>query len=375
MILGFLLAIAFDPYSWTGATSLRWALLAVALPLLCSFASPNNFDLTKLLGIGFIAWAALSLTWSPNQWDAYGTFIQLIIVASAFVYGNRVSSLRSIFTGLAIGVTVSAAILLSPTLQGQLSGSIVSVYPHGLWGNRNMMGEIAVLSALGCLAYGRYWFIPGLLPAIFYYKPEIMSGVPSRGAVGALMAGICVWLWPRSKVLSGLLAAALLIGGTAALGFGNRFGPVYERIEVWQAVLHGVTLRGNGLGSLYTLAPYLTDIFDTTMRRVDHAHNEFIEILFELGVIGAVTYIAIVVLAIRNANNESLTVLVGFLVISCVAFPWHIPANAFVGSLVLGHAVRSRMPLRDEYALCRASIRHWHEARRQNARGHHPEPA
>ena len=287
MIIGFLLAIAFDPYSWTGATSLRWALLAITLPGLCLISLPNNFDLTKLLGIGFIAWAAISLTWSPNQWDAYGTFIQLLIIAAAFVYGNRVSSLKPIFTGLAIGVTVSAAILLSPTLQGLTSGSPVSTYPHGLWGNRNMMGEIAVLSALGCLAYGRYWFIPGLLPAIFYYKPEIMSGVPSRGAVGALMAGICVWLWPRSKVLSGLLAAALLIGGTAALGFGNRFGPVYERLEVWQAVLHGVTLRGNGLGSLYTLAPYLTDIFDTTMRRVDHAHNEFIEILFELGVIGA----------------------------------------------------------------------------------------
>src|SRR6185437_14554439 len=66
---GFALAICFDPFTWTGATSPRWALLAVSLPLLLWISSRNHFTLAHLTGLVFIAWASLTLTWTANRWD------------------------------------------------------------------------------------------------------------------------------------------------------------------------------------------------------------------------------------------------------------------------------------------------------------------
>ena len=362
MIFGFLLAITFDPNIWTAATQPRWALLAISLPILCAISSPNNFDLTKFIGLIFIAWASLSLFWTPNKWDGLGELIQLLIIAQAFVLGSRLSSLERIFTGLALGITISSAIILVPALQALFVNSIVQVYPHGLWGNRNMMGEIAVLTLLGCLVYQRYWLIPGLLPAIFYYKRMVMGGTPSRGALLALVAGICVWLWSRSKWATGIFIGVILVTIAATRGLDNHDGAAIERLQVWQAVYGGVDLAGRGIGSLYTLAPYLSDLWDTTERRIDHAHNEFIEILFNLGIVGATTYIAIIAIALRSSDAGTRVILVAFLVISMVAFPWHIPANAFVGALVLGHAIRGRHGLRYDYHYWRILLRHFHEA-------------
>lgn len=363
MIFGFLLAICFDPHLWTAATQPRWALLAVALPLLCAFSSPNHFELSKLLGLLFIAWASLSLIWTANILDGFGELIWILIIAQAYIYGNRLFSLASIFTGLALGITVSSAILIIPALRDLFVNSIVLVYPHGLWGNRNMMGEIAVLTLLGCLVYQRYWYIPGLLPAIFFYKPEIMSGTPSRGALLALVAGIGTWLWSRSKWQACVFAGIVFVGGAAFVALDHSHGSAAnERLQVWEAVYSGTNLAGRGLGSLYTLAPYLSPIWDTAERRIDHAHNEFIEILFELGIFGATLYVAIIAIALRSASDSCRVILVGFLVISMFAFPWHIPANAFVGGLVMGHAIRGRQSLRDDYAHWRILLCRWFKA-------------
>jgi O-antigen ligase len=337
MILGFLLAIAFNPFTFTGATSPRWALLAVALPFLCLRSPPGNFTITHLLGLVFIAWASITLIWTANLWDGLAALILIIILTSAFVYGTRLQSLNYIFTGMALGISVSSLILIIPPLHNL--PSIVLLYPHGLFGNRNMLAEVAVLTALGCLAYKQYWYIPGLLPAIFW-QPI------TRGAILAGLAGFGCWLWPRSKTLTAVLAGAVCIAALAAYSLDYRIGSVDERLAAWQAILSHITLSGHGLGSLYTLSPYLTDHWDTTVQRLDHAHNEAIEVLFELGIIGLAAYIAIIAIALGSAAADIRIVLVGFLVISCVAFPWHIPANAFIGALCLGHAVRHGAALR-----------------------------
>src|SRR6185437_5489632 len=99
---GFALAICFDPFTWTGATSPRWALLAVSLPLLCQFGSRNHFTLAHLTGLVFIAWATISLIWTANLWDALGAMISLLIICQSVVFGTRIttSNLAKLFMGL-----------------------------------------------------------------------------------------------------------------------------------------------------------------------------------------------------------------------------------------------------------------------------------
>ena len=153
-IFGFLLAIAFDPFTWTGATSLRWALLAAVMPLLCVFQSPKNFTFLHLLGLIFIAWATLTLIWTTNLWDGLGQLIQIGLLGVITLYTHRLRTLEPIFKGLALGIAISSLILLIPALKFP---SIVLIYPHGLFGNRNMLCEVAVLTLLGLMVY-RAWF-------------------------------------------------------------------------------------------------------------------------------------------------------------------------------------------------------------------------
>jgi hypothetical protein len=360
MILGFLLAIAFDPFTFTGATSPRWALLAIALPIVCAFQSRKHLTFSHLLGGLFITWAAVSIAWTPNIWDGMNGLIQIIIIALCFVMGSRENSLKACFTGLSVGITISSAILLlHPILTFP---SIVLTYPHGLFGNRNMLGEVAVLTALGCCVYHRYWFIPGLLPAMFWYPL-------SRGALWALAIGWGVILWPRWKwLMVGLVASVVAYTLVSVLVYDFHVVGVVQRIQVWEAVAHNISLVGHGLGSLFTLAPFFSGFLDTSINRLDHAHNDALEILFELGIPGLVIYVSIITHAIGcEAKNGSLgntlPVLAAFLVISSVAFPWHVPVNAFIGALVLGHSIRNGRSLRSLYADGRAFIRQRTETR------------
>ena len=358
MIFGFLLAICFDPYIWTASTDPRWALLAVSLPLLIAITPPNTFTFAHLAGLLFIAWASLTLTWTSNLWDGLGELSQLYAIALTVCLGSRLKSLENTFKGLSIGITFSSLLLLIPQIRFE---SVVQIYPHGLFGNRNMLSEIAVLTALGLIAYRKWLFLPGLAPAIFYYKPEIIGGSLVRSAMLALCVGLVAFIWQWSRRVAVLAMLAIALAGMATLMGGWKLGSITERLEVWQAVWNGTDWQGHGIGSLFTLAPYLSATWDTTLQRVDHAHNDFLEIAFELGCIGAVLYAGIIAYAVSVADRRVLPVLLGFLVISEVAFPWHIPGNAFVGALVLGHAVRNGKPVREFCHAWRSLLRPWHD--------------
>lgn len=357
MIFGFLLSIAFDPYIYTGATDPRWALLAVSLPILIAFSSPNNFTLAHLFGVLFLAWASLTLIWTANLWDGLGQTTQLLILGLAIVYGSRLTSLEPFVKGAALGITVSSALLLIPILRFD---SLVSNYPHGLFGNRNMFSEFAILIALALIAYRKWLFLPGLAPAIFYYKPEIIGGSLVRSAILALCVGVVAFVWQWSRKAALACIALITAIAFASLIHGWKLGSIIERLEVWNAVWSGTNWWGHGIGSLFTLSPYLSATWDTTLQRVDHAHNEFLEIAFELGGIGAGLYAGIIAYALCLADRKMFPVLLGFLVISEVAFPWHIPANAFMGALVIGHSVRDGKPVRELYHGISSSLRAWY---------------
>lgn len=219
-----------------------------------------------------------------------------------------------------------------------------------------MLGEVAVLTALGCIAYKRYWFIPGLFPAIFW-QPV------ARDSLLALAIGLLAIIWQHSKTLALTVAAFGFLGMIVLLTDPTRIGSLNERIELWQMVWQGSTWTGHGVGSLYTLAPYLSGVWDTTISRIDHAHNDALEIFFELGLFGIILYGGIIGYALICADSKTMPVLLGFLVISSVAFPWHIPANSFIGALVIGHSIRNGKPVRNLYNDWRSSIRDWHETK------------
>jgi len=240
MIFGFLLAVCFNPDIYAAATTPRWALLAVSLPILIAIKPPSHLTMLHLLGLLFLGWSALSLLWTQNLGDGFGSLVQLVIIAMSFTYGAR-TSLEETFKGLAIGIALSSIIVIS-NLRFE---SLVSLEHEGLFGNRNMLAEAAVLTALGCLAYKQWFFIPGLLPAIF--MPPV-----SRGAIMGLTIGLLATygkqLYARSK--TACVAIAVLVCAAAAISLldptRNSFT---DRFHLWHDTITGLTFFGQGLGS------------------------------------------------------------------------------------------------------------------------------
>ena len=326
MIFGFLLTICFDPNLWYGATVPRWALLAVTLPLLTAFASPNHFTVSHLVGLVFVVWSTISLLWCANIYDGLGDLLQVLILAQAFVLGARLQSVEHILSGMALGMAVNTASVL--------------ITHNNLFFNTDMAAECAAMIAMGLICYRKWLFLPFVLPTLFW--PPI-----ARGAILGFLAGICCWLWPRSRWAAALLAGAMLIGGFYALDI--RPLAVEARIDLWTGAWRGIDWLGHGLGSLPTLYPWVTHSWDTMIERPDHAHNELIEILFDLGVIGLLGFVGMVCTSLYRSSSVLAPALATISVISLVAFPLNIPATAFIAALVIGNLAGSGPGLRSYF--------------------------
>lgn len=280
----------------------------------------------KAIGIALLSWSALTLLWTANLSDGLSELIQFTIVALAFVLGARLSGLDRIFKGLALGILVSSLLVMSQSLQGYFPHPIVSIAQEGLFGNRNMLAEAATLTLIGCFTYQAWWYIPGLLPAILIHPVE-------RASIVALGAAAVTSIWSYSKRAS-LVISAIVIAAVALFS-ESRISPLGERYHLWMDTLSGQTIFGHGLGSFYTIFPYLTETWDTVLVRPEHAHNDIIELAFETGLIGVGLYGFMVALAIKYAGTFR-PILVAFVVLGMFGFPWHIATTAFIGAVVLG---------------------------------------
>ena len=335
MIFGFLLAVAYNPFIFNSATQPRWAILAIAVPIMiCANQSsaPNHLSSLHITGSAYLAWCGLTLAWTPNLWDGLNASIQLLIGVAVFALGARSNTLKPIFAGLALGLMISSLILLIPN----------DLFPlhQGLLGNPNMLAEAAVMTAIGCLAYGARWLIIGLLPAI--------SLPQARGALLAGLVAVLILLWSRSRMLAITLASlsicALVILTNHRWAAGSS---LTERWIIWTDTIKGLNWLGNGIGSYHFLYPFLTHSYDTAILRPEHAHNELLEIVFEVGAVGACLYASMVAIALRSATDITLPVLVAFCVIGLFGFPSHIPITLFIAALCLGHGCRARYGFRD----------------------------
>ena len=150
---------------------------------------------------------------------------------------------------------------------------------------------------------------------------------------------------PR-KTLAGVAAALFWAGSQRLIERLSTNSPLLqERWIQWTATKHLISdfwLTGAGPG-LYRYA--FTAYKDEHLRPLlyDHAHNDYLELLSEQGVVGAVIVTALVLIiyrrlissfkkrsdvAVRGALFASLTGMTAMLVHSLVGFNFQIPANA-----------------------------------------------
>jgi hypothetical protein len=321
------LSIIYVPTFTGAATSTKWAYLAVSLPIFLLFIWKKIvFTWLHFIGLVFICWSTLSLLWTSNQYDGIDNLIKLIIIAEAFILGSQLKSLEYIFVGLGIGLIIQT--------------------PFQLFVNYNIYSEICLIVFISLIVYKYIWLALCLLPAIVMYQ--------TRSVLFAAVLVILSLLRSKSRFLAGAIAFYCITIGIGSIWLGYKVPSITTRLELWRDTLYGINLFGNGIGSFWTSYPYLSD-WDTLLVRPRFAHNDLLQIIFEQGIVGGILICLFVFIALTKAGIERY-ILIAFIGISSVTFPFYLPISAFIAALVCGHVARNGVDLRLLLAKRRISL-------------------
>jgi O-antigen ligase len=355
LLIGFLLTAIYIPGISGAATTPKWAVLAIGLPLLLlRDGKPSKFTIVHLFGALSLAWSALSLFWTSNRLDGLGELAKLIFLAQAFVYGSRLETLSPIIKGLALGLLPSSIVVLLQIPYPLIVAHATSA--SGLFINSGSLAEITALVLVGLLfgEWSKGWVFLAPLISPCFILPE------SRGALLAVISAATVWLWSRSRRHALGLILLACIAGVVSFYFGFRvqtgIQTVMDRLAMWSEVLPALTWAGHGIGSFWTDYAPLSTTYDIFVERPEHLHNDWLELIFEGGIINAVCCAGLLVAYCAGPMSAGRTIFAAFAAEALVGFPLHNPCTAFVAALCLGHLARQRAALRDLFDAGRTGL-------------------
>ncbi|WP_110181059.1 O-antigen ligase family protein [Nocardioides solisilvae] len=305
-------------------TSLQWAVWAVcgAAALTTWRLRPPRVPVAVAL---FLAWAALSLTWSELPDEGLGSLrIYLAVALLALVVSSNVSA-HAIAQGVAWGgaaVAVASYVAWAREMPGAavdlgMEGSLA-----GIGTNRNILSYTLVLS-LGfamCLSPRTWWSRVKWVALVGIICAGIVLAVSSTGKASAVLVVLAAGAaraypavasrlprWAPRVALALTVAAAVgvvlsLERVTSLLGRDITFS---GRTQFWGATLEvteDAWLQGYGWGSVW-LHPWApapdnavrTEIFERAEIAYSHGHNSWVDLYPMVGLVGVLLGAAIFV--------------------------------------------------------------------------------
>jgi O-antigen ligase len=289
----------------------------------------------------FLLWLTLSAAWAPEPGTALsqagfwwlGGFAFLMImgtatsarevrlVALAFVFGGTVAA----FIGLGNGSLNTAATSTGSFVTSTASqvGTAASGRLTGGGGDPNVQAAgfiAAMFLAIGLISvYRRFWARVGLVLAfvlitVAFFATESRGGLLALG-VSALAALV---LFPdQRRRLAGFVVLAVVVAIVAVATtpglltrITNFSGGTSGRSDIWTVagkVFVEHPLAGVGLNNFQVVEPHFA-LIDRTISRVGYiaetpypAHNTYLGLLAETGVIGLIGFLAIAIASLRAA--------------------------------------------------------------------------
>jgi O-antigen ligase len=301
-------------------------------------------DRVLLLPIAFTIWALLSMFWAPDFATASTRLISLALSVAAFAliwigFANGLSY-RPLLFGLITGAAVNASVAL---FQAQTEG-VRRV--AGLAENENVFGmQVGMLGLLWLAQVNRRKRWPLLVSLVLIAAATILSG--SRRVVfvwvGLLML-LAQEVWLSMRRSWGAFGVAMLALPALAIGLAVEWSTITSMVQdlyVYQRfifILEGVDISSDErLGMiqdgmrLWWQAPiwgHGIDQFRILTTWNTYSHNNYIELLSTLGVVGIVLYYAVHVVILRQAQRRSTSCsLVVILLLTIAA--WDLAAVSF----------------------------------------------
>jgi O-antigen ligase len=324
---------------WPGLLAALAGLLALCgVSLVARWRAVEWYGILPITILVFVGWSAASVLWSsaPGSNAPAATGVRVLyLVAFAFMgvyvalmrdtiqivraFGNVMRVLLSV--SLTLEVLSGILIDLPITFLG-IQGNIATLGPiQGIFGSRNLLGFVALIALLtfivewrtGILRRGRA--IASLVLATLCL---LLSGSPTT--LSALLASLVAlaalyglrraapasrWRWQVA-----LLVAAVVVLVTAwivrirIIELLDARAEFDVRLDVWRELsryLNSNPLQGWGwVGTWPDAAPYIW-INLATGREHGSALSAYVDVYFQVGVIGAITFIALVGVALVRA--------------------------------------------------------------------------
>lgn len=343
----FAVSTAYWPFWHDGAISPKWLVLA-ALPLVLFLVRPR-MTAGHWAGIALLVYSAVSALWSVAPLETVSGVLRWSLFGAAFIIAAEVSDLRRTCSAVAIGVSISGFIALAEVIGWATIPE--ANHPAALYGNRNYLAEMAALSIVAAVGYRLWWALPGLILAL---------ALPmSKAAFLGVGAAAMVAIWRHSRAMAAFSLVACCICGFVASQIIGGFDGIRSlgvRLDIWSTALSNLTVFGHGAASFQSMYVLLYQYADIPLGRPENAHNEFINLAFEVGVPGIMAAALLSVAAWRGGLQTERCVLAALGAIAIFGFPLHVPATGFMAAVVAGRLCGHGGRLRRLYGSRRDSL-------------------
>jgi O-antigen ligase len=297
-----------------------------AMALFLSYKRPLRIDnALAALMIFFPLWAAASVLWAVEPGQTLRRVILLCFLCFGALAAARKMSLDDALLFLLLCPLLYLAIgMLTEIALGTFSPIPVDYRFAGTL-HPNSQAVNCALLLLAALAWLRVpgtanhtWSIAVLLVAAYFL---LLAG--SRTALGSTAAAVGIWLsfslrGPAKFFLIVLLCTAytafLLFGDAAMRLFENTvelgradtedtLGTLSGRLPLWTQLYAFILERpflGYGYGGFWT-PDHIQSVMNEQGWPLSHAHNAYIDMVLELGPLGGLSYLLILLLGMRRA--------------------------------------------------------------------------
>lgn len=317
----------------------RWWTIALGLPVVSRLDPRALSPRVMWCFVGVLAWAAVSLIWSPVLYGGVLPLFLLLLLFGVAMAGAGLTDRDAVLMAFAAGLGVSCLISISQRLG--YSPVVENSPPAGLFYNSEVLAEVAAPMFVWCF-WKKLWPLAALMTVP-------LALCHSRLALVVAAVGLIAGLRGRLRLA---LLCLVAVGGVVLLvasGMGKAYS-ADERILLWGTALRSITFFGRGLGWWFQAHPFGQEEF---------VHSDLLQAFVELGIGGL--FLAAVPIAIfahdceckgdhggrlwchlrrKGCFRAERAAFLGCCVEGVASFPLHLPAEGFLFALLAGILAR-----------------------------------
>ena len=282
-------------------------------------------------------WPGIEAPATTLRWCILYTFLPFV----------RKVDLEKIFVFASYGIAINSLICLGQWFRWNLNFTsdyintdiqywIVSLSwrPAGLFVNGNILAETTALVIVGCIIYRKWLHVLPMIPAMLLPM--------QRASMLALLIVGMIWIICYKKlklnIYQYLVITLLLFLGGVIVYFRFDLNSFQDRIELWSFAISNLHWLGNGISSFRNDYLNYTGFVDFNYN-VTYIHNDYLELLYDLGIFGIIPIGAFAFILFSNCRIKY--VLWTFGIIAMFGFPSHMPATLFIMALCIIECVRN----------------------------------